>query len=71
MRDRKKERERGRQRQAEGEAGLMQGARCGTQSQDSRITPWTTGGTKHLSHPGCPSRFFLKSRVNPKWLKWL
>ena len=29
--------------QAEGEAGSLRGARCGTQSQDSRITPWAEG----------------------------
>ena len=30
--------------QAEGEAGSMQGARRGTQSQVSRIRPWAEGG---------------------------
>ena len=41
MRDREREgqRERGRERGAEGEAGSMQEALCGTQSRDSRITP--------------------------------
>ena len=39
--------------QAEGEAGSLRGARCGTQSQVSRITPWTEGGAKLLSHRGC------------------
>ena len=29
--------------QAEGEAGSMQGARCGTRSLVSRITPWAEG----------------------------
>ena len=29
--------------QAEGEAGYMHGARCGTRSQDSRTTPWAEG----------------------------
>ena len=33
--------------QAEGEAGSMQGARCGTQSWVSRITPWAEGGANH------------------------
>ncbi|XP_048965291.1 ciliogenesis and planar polarity effector 1 isoform X13 [Canis lupus baileyi] len=32
--------------QAEGEAGSMQGARCWTRSQDSRITPWAEEDTK-------------------------
>ena len=35
--------------QAEGEAGSMQGARRGTPSRVSRITPWAEGGTKPLS----------------------
>ncbi|XP_048964209.1 cotranscriptional regulator ARB2A isoform X20 [Canis lupus baileyi] len=40
--------------QAEGEAGPMQGARRGTRSQVSRITPRAEGGTKPLNHWGCP-----------------
>ena len=36
--------------QAEGEAGSMQGARCGTWSWVSRIMPWAEGGAKPLSH---------------------
>ena len=53
MRDRERE---GRQAetQEEGEAGSMQGDRRGTRSQVSRIRPWTEGGTKPLSHQGCP-----------------
>ena len=39
--------------QAEGEAGSMQGARLGTWSRVSRITPRAEGGVKPLSHPGC------------------
>ena len=39
MRDREREAE----TQAEGEAGSMQGAQCGTCSQDSRIMPWAEG----------------------------
>ena len=58
MRDR--ERERKAETQAEGEAGSIQGARCGTRYQDSRITPWAEGGAKPLSHPGCPFFYFLK-----------
>ena len=46
---------RDREIQAEGEAGSMQGACRGTRSQVSRITPWTEGGAKPLSHPGCPN----------------
>ena len=36
-------REREAETQAEGEAGSMQGARCGTWFQVSRITPWSKG----------------------------
>ena len=50
MRDREREAE----TQAEGEAGSMQGAGRGTQSQVSRITPWAEGGAKPLCHRGCP-----------------
>ncbi|XP_038297035.1 ubiquitin-conjugating enzyme E2 variant 2 isoform X1 [Canis aureus] len=32
----------------------MQGARRGTRSRVSRITPWAAGGTKPLCHWGCP-----------------
>ena len=46
-----REREREAETQAEGEAGSMQGARRGTRSQVSRITPWAEGGAKLLSHP--------------------
>ena len=44
--------------QEEGEAGSIQETRCGTGSQVSRITPWAEGGTKPLSHPGCPQNPF-------------
>ena len=50
MRDTEREAE----TQAEREAGSMQRAQCGTQSQVSRITLWVEGGAKPLSHPGCP-----------------
>ena len=40
--------------QAKEEADPMQGARHGTRSQVSRIMPWAKGGTKPLSHTGCP-----------------
>ena len=57
MRDTEREREA--ETQAEGEAGSMQGAQHGTQSRDSRITPWAEGGAKPLSHLGCPGMSFL------------
>ena len=61
--ERERENERGwwAETQAEGEAGSTQGARCGTQSGVSGITPWTEGSAKPLSHQGCPVLiFFLK-----------
>ena len=38
----------------------MQGARRGTRSRVSRITPWAAGGAKPLRHQGCPRLSFLK-----------
>ena len=58
--------------QTEGEAGSMQGAGCGTQSRNSRITPWTEGRCLiPLSHPGIPNiAVFIKqvsvAKVLPK-----
>ena len=52
------QREREGETQAEGVAGSMQGARSRTQSQVSRITAWTKGSTKPLSHSGCPQLYF-------------
>ena len=62
MRDTEKERDREAETQAEGEAGSMQGARHGTRSQVSRIRPWAEGGTKPLSHQGCPINTILKKK---------
>ena len=54
------ERERESETQAEGEAGSMQGARCGTRPPGVfRIAPWAEGGAKPLSHPSCPSTQFF------------
>ena len=55
--ERHKEREA--ETQAEGEAGSMQGARYGTRSRVSRITPLAEGSAKLLSHQGCPQLQFL------------
>ena len=52
MRDTDREREA--ETQAEGEAGSMQGARYGTRTPVSRVTPWAEGSAKPLSHLGCP-----------------
>ena len=58
-------RDTGRQRQtkAEGEAGLSQGAQCGTQSQTpgSRLEP--KAEAQPLSHPGIPLQYFLMSII--------
>ena len=49
---------------AEGEAGSMQGAPCGTRSQVSRITPWAEGGAKPLEPPGLPMCAFFKKQIS-------
>ena len=40
--------------QAKGEAGSMQGAGCGTRSQDPRSCLEPKAATQLLSHPGIP-----------------
>ena len=45
--------------QAEGEAGSMWAAQRGTQSQDSRITPWAKGRRSTTEPPRCPYFFFF------------
>ena len=40
--------------QAEGEAGSMQGARCGTGYWDSRIGPWVKGRGQNAEPPRDP-----------------
>ena len=66
-------RERKAETQAEGEAGSMPGAQHGTQFQVSRIRPWAEGGTKPLSHLGCPGNFLIMvQRAQEKtWLDLL
>ena len=50
--------------QVEGEAGSMQGARCGTQSQDPVITPWPKADdAQPLSHPGIPKLNILEPKL--------
>ena len=49
-----REREREAETQAEGETGPMQGAQCGTRSQDSRITPWVESRRQTTEPPGNP-----------------
>ena len=48
------QREREAETQAEGEAGSMQEARCGTRPQDSGITPWVKGKCSIAEPPTCP-----------------
>ena len=50
MRDTEREAE----TQAEGEAGSMQGAPCGTRSQDPGPCPELKADAQPLSHPGIP-----------------
>ena len=47
-------RERGAETQAEGEAGPLQGARCGTRSRTPGSRPEPKAGVQPLSHPGIP-----------------
>ena len=59
MRDTERGRDTGR-----GEAGSMQGARCGTQSQDPRVMTWAQGRCSTMEPPGIPKEvsffFFFK-----------
>ena len=72
MRDRDTHRERQRQRQREKEAGSLQGARCGTWSQEPHVglDPRTPGSCPEvkadaqlLNHPGVPHAQFQKLPV--------
>ena len=57
-----------REREAKGEAGSMQGARSGTRSQVSKITPQAAGDAKPLCHQGCPKDVILK--IAHFWFGW-
>ena len=50
-------------KQAEGEAGSMQEARCGTQSWDSGITPWAKGKCSTIEPPRHPPPPNLYSEI--------
>ena len=63
MRDSEREAE----TQAEGEPDSMQGARHGTQSQDSRITPWAEGRCQNAEPPRPPLE--LPHKAGQKYLK--
>ena len=54
-----KDTEREAETQAEGEAGSMQRAWCGTPSWDSRIAPWAKGRRQTTAPPRDPQRFYL------------
>ena len=56
--------------QAEGEAGSMQGAGCGTWSQDSSIMPWAKGRHSTTKPPRHPRKGLLKitGLGRPAWL---
>ena len=62
MRDREKGRDIGREK-----AGSMQGAQCGTQSQDSRITPGAKGRHPTAEPPRHPRKisFKIENRGSP------
>ena len=60
-----KDTEREAEREAEGEAGSTQEAQRQTRSQVSRITPQAVGGTKPLSHWGCPKPKVFKDLFEP------
>ena len=55
-------RERGREAetQAEGEAGSLQGAQCGTQSQDPGVTTWAKGRRQTAAPPRDPYERYIE-----------
>ena len=52
------ETQRERETETEGEAGSMQGARCGTRSWVPRVRPWAEGKHPTVSHLGIPDLYF-------------
>ena len=64
MRDAEREAE----TQAEGEAGSLQGAPCGTRSRDPGSRPEPKADAQPLSHPGAPRItifVYLKLLISP------
>ena len=51
-----------------GEAGSMQGARCGTRSWVSRIMPWAEGRRQTTEPPGLPMLVDLNGLSIPSWI---
>ena len=47
--------------QAEGEAGSLQGAQCGTRFWDPGIVPWAKGGRSTTEPPGVPKNLYCKT----------
>ena len=68
MMDIKREREA--ETQAEGEAGSMQGARRGTQSQVSKIRPWAKGRCSTAVPPRDPHAMTFKFCFHVLALMW-
>ena len=60
-------REREAEIQAEGEAGSLQGARCGTRSQDPGSHPEPKADAQPLSHPGAPEPFCIEIPATSLW----
>ena len=58
------QREREAETQAEGEAGSLQGARCGIRSRISRIAPWAKGRRQTAAPPRDPRTFILGHPLN-------
>ena len=59
-----REREREAETQEEGESGSMPGARHGTRSRDSRITPWAKGRHQTAEPPkDPPNQDFKKKKL--------
>ena len=52
--------------QAEGEAGSLWGARCGTRSWNPRITPWAEGRCSTTESPGSPSKTVEGNQMHTK-----
>ena len=54
------------EKQAEREAGSMQGALCGTWSQDPGIMPWAEDRCSTAEPPRCPKHYFLSHEILKK-----
>ena len=68
--DGQREREREAETQEEREAGSRPGAGCGTQSRESRITPWAKGRCQTAEPPRDPWDSFEGNTYSPKMKGW-